>query len=181
MRITFITVPAMMLLCSQLCFAQWSDNELKPYIRKADESVKAFTDKMVRSGEWDRENDALEIAFTADTMRIERTASLLNDEYYSTVDMHNTILFEMTEYDKLLNKYYQLIMDKLTEGDKVKFRNAQRLWLQYRDSEAKINGEIIAPNQYAGGGTLWPLVAGGRNLEIIKERVISFYGFLTCI
>ena len=181
MRITFITVPTMMLLCSQLCFAQWSDNDLKPYLQKADEAVRAYTDNRIRSGDWNRENDTLEIAFTADTMRIEQTASLLDDEHYSTLDMHNTILFQMTEYDKLLNKYYQLIMAKLTDGDKVKFRNAQRLWLQYRDSEAKINGEIIAPNQYAGGGTMWPLVAGWRNTEIIKARVISFYGFLTCI
>ena len=171
----------LMLLCRQACYAQWSETELKPYLQKADEAIKAYTDNRIRSGEWDREHDALEIAFTADTMCIERTASLLDDEHYSTVDMHNTISFQMTEYDKLLNKYYQLIMGKLTDTDKVKFRDAQRLWLQYRDSEAKINGEIIATNPYSGGGTMWPLVAGWRNTEIIKARVISFYEFLTCI
>jgi uncharacterized protein YecT (DUF1311 family) len=169
-----------MLCCSQICFAQWSENELKPYLQKADEQVKVYTDYM-RSGKLNREISALDIAFTADTMRIERAASLLNDEYYSTIDMYNTFLFQMTEYDKLLNKYYKLIMDKLTEADKVKFRNAQRLWLQYRDSEAKIIGDVITSDKYTGGGRIWGLCAGARNLDIIKERVISFYGFLACI
>jgi uncharacterized protein YecT (DUF1311 family) len=170
-----------MLCCSQVCFAQWSENELKPYLQKVDKHIKDFTDHKIQSGEWNRENDALEIAFTADTMRIERTASLLNNEHYSTLDMHNTLSFCMMEYDKLLNKYYRLIMDKLTDADKVKFRDAQRLWLQYRDSEAKINSDIIASGKYTGGGTMWGLFAVARNLGIIKERVIGFYGFLECI
>jgi uncharacterized protein YecT (DUF1311 family) len=148
-------------------------------MQKADELVKVFTNNKIQSGEWIRERDALEIAFTADTMRIERAASLLNDEHYSTIDMHFTILFCMTEYDKLLNKYYRLIMDKLTDEDKIKFRDAQRLWLQFRDSEAKINSDIIASGKYTGGGTMWGIFAGRRNLEIIKERVFGFYDFLT--
>ncbi|MCL2329348.1 MAG: lysozyme inhibitor LprI family protein [Bacteroidetes bacterium] len=170
-----------MFFINQWCFAQWKEDELKPYKQKAENEIKSYTDKMIKSGKWDKKYDALEIEFITDTMRIERTASLIDNERYSTADMHNTLSFRMTEYDKLLNKYYKLLMNKLSDEDKTKFREAQRVWLKYRDSEEKINSEIIAPNRYTGGGTMWPLVARGRTLEIIKERVCNFYEFIKYI
>ncbi len=177
-----ILLLSLLLLTKQWCFAQWSEEEIKPYRQKADRAVKTYVDKMIRNGEWDKEDDAFEIEFVTDTMRIERTIAFLEDDgHYSTMDMHNSISYRMTEYDKLLNKYYRLLMNKLSDGDKVKLRDAQREWLKYRDSEEKINNEIIAPNNYMGGGTMWPLVARARTLDIIVERVCSFYEFITCI
>ena len=171
----------LLLIVTQACFAQWSEADLKPYQQKADSEIKTYTNNRIASGKWDKVDDALKIEFVTDTMRIELTASFIDEKYYSTADMHNTLSFKITEYDKLLNKYYKLLMNRLSNEDKVKFKEAQRVWLKYRDSEAKINSEIIAPNQYMGGGTMWPLVAGARTFEIIKERVCSLYEFITYI
>lgn len=177
-----IVLSLLLLLANCRCFAQWSEDELKPYRQKADKAVKAYTDKMIQSGNRDKDDDALEIEFVADTMRIERTVGFIEDDgRYSTPDMHNTLSFQMAEYDKLLNKYYKLLMNKLSDEDKAKFREAQRVWLKYRDSEEKINSEIIAPNKYTGGGTMWPLIARGRTLSIVKERVFGLYEFIKCI
>lgn len=170
------------LLAVQLCCAQWTQNEIRPFIDKAEADCKNHKTQMLESDKWDIDDDALRIEFTLDTMRIGRTVHWIEEDgRYSTADMHNTLLFEMAEYDKLLNKYYRLLMDRLSEEDKITFRDAQRAWLKYRDSEAEVNGKIIAPNRYTGGGTMWPLIAGGRNLAIIKERVFGFYEFLTYI
>jgi uncharacterized protein YecT (DUF1311 family) len=177
-----LTIFAILAVSGQICFAQWSEDELKPYKQKADMKVKAYVDQMIQSGKWDREYDELKIGFVSDTMRIETIVRLMEDDgRYSTMDMHNAISFQMTEYDKLLNKYYKLLRDKLSDDDKVKLRDAQRVWLKYRDSEAAINGGIIAPNEYTGGGTMWPVLAGLRTLAIVKERVCSLYEFITYI
>ena len=177
------TIIASLLLLglSQLAVAQWSSQELKPFQQKAEKEVTVYINRMVSSGTWDRAYDALEIEFVGDTMRIEATANLLFGKYYTTMEMRQTISYTEAEYDKLLNKYYKKLMDKLSAEDKVKFRDAQRVWLKYRDSEQKICGEIIAPNKYMGGGTMWPLVASGRMVEIIKERVIAIYQLITYI
>ena len=169
-------------IISHICMAQWSEDELKPYRQKADKEVLEYVNQMVQKGKWDQNDDELEIGFTTDTMRINLVVRFLEDDgKYSTMEMHQTLSFQMTEYDKLLNKYYRKLLDKLTEEDKVKVREAQRTWLKYRDSEFKINREIIAPNSYMGGGTMWPLVASGRSLDIIKERVFSLYHLITNI
>jgi uncharacterized protein YecT (DUF1311 family) len=174
---------SLIFIVNQWCCAQWSENDLKPYRQKAEDAIRAYTDKMIETGKWDKDDIGvnLKIEFTIDTMRIERTAHLIDNERYTTLDIHNTLSYKMTEYDKLLNKYYQLLMNKLTAEDKIKVRDAQRVWLTYRDSETKINREIIAQNQYMGSGTMWPVIASVRTLEVVRERVCSLYGMLTCI
>ena len=49
--------------------------------------------------------------------------------------MSQTISYMEAEYDKSLNKYYKKLMDKLSAEDQVNFKDAQRVWLKYRDSE----------------------------------------------
>lgn len=175
-----IIATTILLLAGQLCFAQIGEEVIEPYGRKADRDVETFVGEMIRKGKWDKEYDALKIEFTTDTMRIELTARLFGEDgHYTTADMHNTVLYQLAEYDKLLNKYYRLLMNKLSDEDREKFRESQRVWLSYRDSEKKVNREIVAPNKYTGSGTMWPLIAGGRNLDIVRERVCTLYELLT--
>ena len=163
------------LMLTQFAFGQWSEEEIKPFIQQTNREVEKSMAKLMESKKWDTKNDALIIEFTKDTMKIETIARLLFNEYYSTFDMLNTITYQIDEYDKLLNKYYKLLMGKLSEEKKVKFRNAQRVWLKYRDSEIGDALNAVTPEE----GTMWRLSANDRILDIVKERVCTIYDFLT--
>lgn len=168
----YLLLISLLFLSGNAVFAQWSEEELAPYKEKAACIASEFVKAQVETDKWHPEDDSLAIAFATDTMKIEQVSRLLNnDGHYSTMEMN----FMLEEYDKLLNKYYKVLMKKLSAEDRIRFRDAQRLWLKYRDSEKKINNEIVAANPYTGGGTVWPLIAGERNLHILKQRLFSIY------
>ena len=74
----------------------------------------------------------------------------------------------MDEYDKLLNKYYRLLMGLLSEEGKTALRNAQRKWLEMRNLEFEFINQL-----YHGelGGTMYIPIANDVKKEFVKQRV----------
>lgn len=162
-------------------FGQWSSDELQPFKDRAEQEIRCFVDGRIADGKWDVEFDSCEIEFVVDTLRIEKVIELLNDAgKYTTLDMHNQVYFMMSEWDKLLNKYYNKLMSKLTDADKVKLRDAQRAWLKYRDSDGVLNSDLL-DGSYQGGGSMWRVLSGSRSVEVLKERVLYLYFMFTCV
>ena len=56
--------------------------------------------------------------FKLDTARIEQKVSNMLDEDYSTYGMHEANKVLEIEYDKLLNKYYKILYNKLDDNGK---------------------------------------------------------------
>jgi uncharacterized protein YecT (DUF1311 family) len=81
------------------------------------------------------------------------------------------------EYDKLLNKYYQLLLRSLNEEDKEILKKSQRNWIDFRDSELELNG-VLMNDYYSGGGTIQRVFAAARVLELTRDRVIELYDYL---
>lgn len=153
-------------------YAQWSEEELKPYQQKAEKTAKAFVEKRLASGKWDKEYDAHTIEFTMDTMRIEKVIDFQNEDgHYTTYDMHQMNRFRYEEYDKLLNKYYKILMNSLPAEKKTTVRDSQRVWLKYRDSEKLLYEALIGSQE----GTMWPVVAGDMNVQLVKDRVLILF------
>lgn len=157
-------------------YAQWSEEELKPYQQKAEKTAKAFVEKRLASGKWDKEYDAHTIEFTMDTMRIEKVIDFQNEDgHYTTYDMHQMNRFRYEEYDKLLNKYYKILMNSLPAEKKTTVRDSQRVWLKYRDSEKLLYEALIGSQE----GTMWPVVAGDMNVQLVKDRVLILFYILS--
>ena len=57
------------------------------------------------------------ISFKVDTFKVEQMLSLSMENDYTTTGMVNTMYEAEKEYDKLLNKYYQILLKKLNEED----------------------------------------------------------------
>lgn len=175
-----------LLIFGQICLAQPSEEQLRTFRKEVDLIIKNYTDSMEQLGLWNTDllNEypavALGKMYTVDTMYVEQMGQLIAD-VGSTHSINESIAFRMEEYDKLLNKYYKLLMEKLTKEDKTKLLTAQRAWLQYKDSEITVNNDIIATNYYAGGGTMWGLMAGYRSLSLISTRVDNLYTLLSYI
>ena len=81
-----------------------------------------------------------------------------------------------SEYEKLLNKYYKVLMGLLSAKSKELLKNSQKKWLEYRDSEKKFNDNFYWD---AGEGTLQYVWISYRTVEITKTRVIEIVDYLS--
>lgn len=91
------------------------------------------------------------------------------EENFTTSGMMGCAGAAKEEWDKELNKYYQLLMKKLNDTQKESLKNAQRQWLKYRDSEYKFSDEFY----FGKEGTMWRVIAVQRQVDIIKARTLE--------
>ena len=83
---------------------------------------------------------------------------------------------EMTSsYDKLMNKYYNKLYKILSPEDKNILVSAQKAWLAYRDSQAKLIG-TLTKREYSGGGTtIQMIISNELYSDIVVERTIQLF------
>lgn len=119
----------------------------------------------------------ISVDFQIDTFLIERLQSKRISIDYSTYGMIKATSDSEIEYDKLLNKYYQLLIKKLNDSDKEILKQSQKKWILFRDSEKNLNS-AIAKNEYSGGGTMQGITVANKTAEITQKRVIELFNYL---
>ncbi|KRB56460.1 lysozyme inhibitor LprI family protein [Flavobacterium sp. Root186] len=117
-----------------------------------------------------------EIEFKIDTFRIETITSKRMDIDYSTAGMNITVDELTTNYDKLMNKYYNKLMKSLKPEDKKVLITAQKAWLAFRDAEIKLIG-TMTEDQYSGGGTMQSNIRMGQYSSLVVERTIDIFHY----
>lgn len=141
--------------------------EIKSQIEK---EVVKLKDSLTKAG--GDYTTALDIEFKTDVYRIEKLADKKIQIDFSTAGMTNAV-FELNDnYDKLLNKYYAILMKKLNSKDQDKLKASQRNWLKFRDSEIELIG-IISKEEYTGGGTIQSNIRASRICDLTRDRVIE--------
>lgn len=118
------------------------------------------------------------VGFTIDTFKIERMLSIRLSEGFTNADIISALQDAEKKYDALLNKYYQILLNRLHEGDRKALIESQKNRIKYRDSEKLLN-LIISMPQYSGGGTMYRLTVADENFEISKKRVIELYNHIS--
>ena len=119
-----------------------------------------------------------EVGFTIDTFKIEQMLTMRLDVDFTTFSMIEAITDAENAYDKLLNKYYQILKKKLSEEDQEALKKTQLNWIKFRDSEKTLN-VIISMPQYSGGGTMHDITVAFENFEITKQRVLEIYSYIS--
>ncbi len=90
------------------------------------------------------------------------------DQAVSTLDMRKCIKAELVYQDKVLNKNYHTLMRRLNPDQKNMLRDAQRVWITYRDKSCALHRDM------GSGGTI-DLISGDQcYLDLTKQRA----GFL---
>jgi len=117
------------------------------------------------------------IEFKIDSYRIDKLLTKKLEIDYSTAGTVQATYESEIEYDKLLNKYYQLLYKKLKETDKDILKKSQINWLQFRDSERILNN-AISKKEYSGGGTMQRIIVADKYLKITRERVNEIIDYL---
>lgn len=115
-----------------------------------------------------------QIEFSADTFRIQQIFSKKMDIVSTTYHMVITTEEMTSSYDKLLNKYYNKLYKILSPEDKNILVSAQKAWLAYRDSQAKLIG-TLAKEEYSGGGTIQWIISKDLYSDIVIQRTIQLF------
>ncbi|QHT69179.1 DUF1311 domain-containing protein [Rhodocytophaga rosea] len=110
-----------------------------------------------------------------DTHPIEKRFAdcLEKEEGQTTMGMMECAGKARDEWDKELNKYYKLLMGVLSAAEKTKLQQAQRKWIEYRDTENAFSGEMY----YNMEGTMWRITAVERQVELVKERALTLQSY----
>ncbi len=119
----------------------------------------------------------LDYQFAVETYTINQKMNLQLDYDYSTYGMISSTVEATQAYDKLLNKYYKMLLNSVDEEGKNILKQAQRNWLAYRDAELQLNYLLIDEN-YSGGGTIQNITAANRKLQITQTRVTDLVDYL---
>jgi uncharacterized protein YecT (DUF1311 family) len=94
-------------------------------------------------------------------------------ENQTTLGMIDCANRAMESWDAEMNKYYRLLLSKLSENTKVKIQISQRKWLEYRDAEFEAQGNLYSEME----GTMWQVVSANRQLQIVKDRAIELMSY----
>jgi len=117
-----------------------------------------------------------QVEFAADTFRINQLVAKRMDIDYSTAGMNITVNEMAAAYDKLLNKYYNKLLNTLNTADKKTLIAAQRAWINYRDAESKLTG-TLTKTEYSGGGTIQSNIATGAYADLVTARTIALFNY----
>lgn len=133
-------------------------------------------------GQEDREgrgafSDSISNTYAKDTFLVHGIYSHQLEVDQTTFGMARATYDYETGYDKLLNKYYGLLLKKLTKEDQALLKESQRNWIKFRDSERKISSKLVE-DQYSGGGTIQQLIYSSWYAEFTKKRVEELVDYL---
>ena len=85
-------------------------------------------------------------------------------------DMINASLDLDTEWEKEMNKVYDLILKKLPAKEKTKFKSEQQKWLKNRESQVQKAYDKYTKEE---GPRMAGELAANERLSITKERVLE--------
>ena len=169
-------VSLLLILNSWVAFSQkeFSDEEMN----KMKSEVKTAALKLRKTLE-QAEETKFSIDFKIDTFTIEELTRLRIDNDYSTSGMIQSIYDAEVEYDKLLNKYYKILLNELDSVDKELLKQTQKNWLTFRDSERKMSALLGQKEKYSGGGSMNREFIASHYLSLTQLRAAELYHYIS--
>lgn len=165
-------------LMSQLAFSQVSisDSRLSEIKLKIENEISDLKKQLDTNDDSDL-NKQRSIDFRLETYRIDTLLHRRIDIDFTTAGMIQATIEARDSYDKLLNKYYKLLITKLNTADKECLKQTQRNWIVFRDSEIRLFN-VLSKDEYSGGGTIQRTIVSGEVLDLTVKRVLDIFGYL---
>lgn len=91
----------------------------------------------------------------------------------TTVDMCECGHKGYEAWDRIINKYYKLLMKYLEPDEKEKLKTAQRKWIEYRDTELNFSRTMYANLQ----GTMYRVFSVDRKREVTRQRALELKAY----
>lgn len=116
------------------------------------------------------------LAFMLDTFRIKHIADEQIAIDYTTAGMNIAVNQLASSYDKLMNRYYNKLLQLLKPEDRKVLLSAQRSWLTFRNAESKLIG-IMMQEEYSGGGSIQSNIASSSYSELVIRRTNQIFNY----
>lgn len=94
----------------------------------------------------------------------------LDKKDISNAEMRNCTIQATQSWDKELNKYYDLLKNKLPKETFQILKESQKQWMIFRDKEFALISKFYFELKE---GTMWHIVAENRKKEIVKSRALE--------
>ncbi len=157
--------------------AEVTDQDLKLFEQEVEKAVQYLLEDLSTQKFSSEAHKKIVYEYEANTFRIFHLMVLKRRKDYSTMGMIDAANVAEAAYDKLLNKYYAILMNKLVEADKEVLRQTQRNWIKFRDSERNFSS-LLSADLYTGGGSMHLVKVADYQLEITQKRVLELYTYL---
>ena len=114
------------------------------------------------------------ISFRVDTFLVEDFLLRRLEIDFSTMAMADAYYQAEMEYEKLINKYYQILYNKLNEADKQSLKITHDKWMSFKTAENDLT-EKLANEEYSGGGSYVIIGIAYERMLLNKSRATAYY------
>ena len=114
------------------------------------------------------------ISFRVDTFLVEDFLLRILEIDFSTMAMADAYYQAEMEYEKLINKYYQILYNKLNEADKQSLKLTHDKWMSFKTAENDLT-EKLANEEYSGGGSYVIIGIAYERMLLNKSRATAYY------
>ena len=176
----FLHLFACILLLTNPSLLKAQEMDAKTQARLQADANKVAEDRrkeLMKDSDYSGTSGKFRIDYEVEMLRIETLMNLKIDEGHQTTTVTVIAITDATkDYDKMLNKYYQILLKKLQPKDQEILKQAQRNWITYKEAELKLN-LLITDDKYTGG-SLERIYSNSRVMNITKHRLEEIYGYL---
>jgi len=114
------------------------------------------------------------ISFRVDTFLIQDFVNRRLEADFSTPGMADAYSQAEKEYEKLVNKYYQILYNKLNEVDKQSLKLTHDKWMSFKTAENDLT-EKLSNEEYSGGGSYVIIGIAYERMLLNKSRATAYY------
>ena len=91
----------------------------------------------------------------------------------TTSGMANCTYAALDKWEQEMNRYYNLLLERLDKEQRGKLRHSQQVWLNYRDAEFENVSSIYSHEK----GTMYINVIASDQREIVKRRALDLRNY----
>ncbi|MDF3025815.1 MAG: hypothetical protein K0S23_122 [Fluviicola sp.] len=115
----------------------------------------------------------LEDTFIADNLRQKQL-----DKEATTLGINKANLACASEYEKLVEIYFNILLSKMKDKDKDLVISSQKDWKSLMEKERALAGKLMQ-EEYSGGGSLHSIEYTERLMNQQKNRLLTLINYLT--
>jgi hypothetical protein len=167
---------------SSLAFSQISDSEMETLKNKwrsdlREKGAKLAMKPQKQEGVSDF-SDSIMRLFLEDTFVVENLLSRQLEKESTNLGINKANLACASEYEKLAEKYYAILMSKMKDDDKPILASWQSARKSSLETERTLIGKLMQ-EEYSGGGSIQSIIYTKRLMNTQKEYVLTIIDYLS--
>ena len=116
------------------------------------------------------------LKFSKDSFSIERMYNKRTNIDYSTAGINEALTVKAEAYQRLINRYFEQMIRRLTQDDRKALIAAQDAWTHFLRKELELMN-ILAKAPYSDGGTIRSNIIQRHKAESTKSRAVMLFTY----